>query len=220
MLFDDIQKNECYENRLLNKYRNSNIISFRLSILYLIALVYYILSEMNFEKERTNMEQQERQKSLLTIIDTLRDYGQRLTEGLSSEDLNWTPKETKGKSILEIFRHILEGELYWLDFIGHKTPKTLDQLPSLDSTELLDLYLSLQSFLKKLVKQSMDTDLVPKDPKEGATLAWVIWHTSFHTIHHLAQVGYLRYANENPPDSEAVNTSWDNTMDSLINLGM
>ncbi len=85
--------------------------------------------------------------------------------------------------------------------------------------ELTDLYLSLQSLLKKLVNQSADGDLIPKDPTEGATLAWVIWHTTFHTIHHLAQIGYLRYAIDQPPESEAVNTSWDNTMDSLISLG-
>ena len=161
------------------------------------------------------MDQQTKQERLLKAIDTLRDYGQRLTDGLSDEMLNWTPKESKGKPIVEIFRHILEGEIYWLDFIGHKAPKTLDQL-----AELLELYLALQEFLKKLVQQSNDTDLIPKDPKDGATLAWVIWHTSFHTIHHLAQVGYLRYANDNPPDSEAVNTSWDNTMDSLISFGI
>ncbi|MHA1977753.1 MAG: DinB family protein [Candidatus Hodarchaeales archaeon] len=166
------------------------------------------------------MIQQTKQRRLLKAIDTLRDYGQRLTDELSNEMLNWTPEESKGKLILEIFRHILEGEIYWLDFIGHKAPVTLDKLPSLNSTELLELYLSLQSLLKNLVEQSKDADLIPNNPKDGATLAWVIWHTSFHTIHHLAQVGYLRYANENPPDSDAVNTSWDNTMDSLISLGM
>jgi len=183
-------------------------------------LIYKLHNELKFEYERDNMEQQTKQERLLKAIDTLRDYGQRLTDGLSDEMLNWIPKETKGKPILEIFRHILEGEIYWLDFIGHKAPKTLEQLASLTSSELLELYLSLQSFLKNLVKKSKDTDLIPKDPKDGATLAWVIWHTSFHTIHHLAQVGYLRYANDNPPDSDAVNTSWDNTMDSLISLGM
>ncbi len=166
------------------------------------------------------MKQQTKQRNLLETIDTLRDYGQRLTDGLSNEMINWTPKDSKGKPILEIFRHILEGEIYWLGHIGHQAPKTLEQLSSLSSSELMDLYVNLQKFLKDLVKKAGDSDLVPREPKDGATLAWVIWHTSFHTIHHLAQIGYLRYANDNPPDSEAVNTSWDNTMDSLISLGM
>ena len=165
------------------------------------------------------MQENINQKRLIQVVDTLRDYGLRLVEGLSEEDLKWIPNESKGKPIVEIFRHIVEGELYWLDFIKQKTPQSLDKLPSLEFKELLDLYLSLQVLLKKLVDQSKDADLIPKDPKEGATLAWVIWHTTFHTIHHLAQVGYLRYAAEHPPDSDAVNTSWDNTMDSLISLG-
>jgi len=164
------------------------------------------------------MNEQENKARLIKAIDTLRDYGLRIIEGLSEEELNWTPKETTGKSIASIFRHIIEGEVYWLNFIKHKTPQGLDKLPSLSFSELADLYLSQQQLLKKLVNQSTNADLVPKDPKEGATLAWVIWHTSFHTIHHLAQIGYLRYAIERPPESEAVNTSWDNTMDSLISL--
>ena len=165
------------------------------------------------------MNEQANKTRLIKAIDTLRDYGLRIIEGLSEEELNWVPKETKGRSIASIFRHIVEGEIYWLDFIGHKAPQDLDKLSSLTFTELKDLYLSLQLLLKKLVNQSTNVDLIPKDPKEGATLAWVIWHTSFHTIHHLAQIGYLRHATEHPPDSDAVNTSWDNTMDSLISLG-
>ena len=165
------------------------------------------------------MNEQANKKRLINAIDTLRDYGLRIIEGLSVEELNWVPKETKGRSMESVFRHIVEGELYWLDFIGHKTPQGLDKLPSLSFNELLDLYHSLHALLKELVTKSTNADLIPKDPKEGATLAWVIWHTSFHTIHHLAQIGYLRYAIERPPESEAVNTSWDNTMDSLISLG-
>ena len=164
------------------------------------------------------MIEQANQTNLIRAIDTLRDYGLRIIEGLSPEELNWVPKETKGRSIVSIFRHIVEGEIYWMDFIGHKAPQDLDKLSSLTFTELKNLYLSLQLLLEKLVSQSTDADLIPKDPKEGATLSWVIWHTSFHTIHHLAQIGYLRYAIENPPDSKAVNTSWDNTMDSLISF--
>ena len=164
------------------------------------------------------MNEQANKKRLIKAIDTLRDYGLRIIEGLAEEELNWMPKETKGRSMVSIFRHIVEGEVYWLDYIDHKTPQGLDKLPSLSFTELKDLYLSHQSLLKELVNKSTNADLIPKDPKEGATLAWVIWHTSFHTIHHLAQIGYLRYAIESPPESEAVNTSWDNTMDSLISL--
>jgi uncharacterized damage-inducible protein DinB len=166
------------------------------------------------------MGQQTKQQNLLRAVDTLRDYGQRLTDDLSDEMFNWIPKDSNGKPILEIFRHILEGEIFWLGHIGHQAPKTLEQLSSLSSSELLDLYQKMQQFLKTLVNKAEDSDLIPQEPKDGATLAWVIWHTSFHTIHHLAQIGYLRYANDEPPDSETVNTSWDNTMDSLISLGM
>ena len=165
------------------------------------------------------MTEQTKKNNLVKVIETLREYGLRIIEGLSEEEQQWVPKETTGKPILEIFRHIAEGEIYWLSQIGHKAPKGLDELSSLKFTEIKDLYLSLQVLLKKLVKEAKDEDLIPKESKEGGTLAWVIWHTSFHTIHHLAQVGYLRYAKGNPPDSEAVNTTWDNTMDSLISLG-
>lgn len=163
------------------------------------------------------MVTQTAQSNLVKVIDNLRNYGQRLLEGLSTEELLWVPKETKGRSISSIFRHIIEGEIHWLNHIGHKAPKDLEKLTSF--AELMDLYLSLQSLLTKLVNQSTDADLVPKTPKEGATLAFVLWHTSFHAIHHFAQIGYLRYAIENPPESKAVNTSWDYTMDSLISLG-
>lgn len=77
------------------------------------------------------MNQHTNQTRLIKVIDTLRDYGHRIIEGLSQEELNWIPSETKGRSITSIFRHIVEGEIYWLDFIGHKPPQTVDQLPSL-----------------------------------------------------------------------------------------
>lgn len=163
------------------------------------------------------MVKQTTRLNLINAINNLRNYGQRLLEGLSTEELLWVPKESKGRSITSIFRHIIEGEIHWLDHIGHTVPEDLDKLTSF--TELMDLYLSLQSLLTKLVNQSTDTDLVPKTPEEGATLAFVLWHTSFHAIHHFAQIGYLRHAIDNPPESKAVNTSWDYTMDSLISLG-
>ena len=114
------------------------------------------------------MTEQETKLRLEKIVDTLRDYGLRLIDGLTPEDVDWTLKDTKGKSIKEIFRHIVEGELYWLNFIGKDTPQSLEELPTLEYRELLDLYLELQKLLKKLIKGSSSSDLIPKDPKEGA----------------------------------------------------
>ncbi len=43
------------------------------------------------------MNQHTNQTRLIKVIDTLRDYGHRIIEGLSQEELNWIPSETKGR---------------------------------------------------------------------------------------------------------------------------
>ncbi|MHA1947603.1 MAG: hypothetical protein ACW97W_15980 [Candidatus Hodarchaeales archaeon] len=39
------------------------------------------------------MQENINQTRLIQVVDTLRDYGLRLVEGLSEEDLNWIPNE-------------------------------------------------------------------------------------------------------------------------------
>jgi uncharacterized damage-inducible protein DinB len=155
---------------------------------------------------------------LKILVENVRAYGMRMLEGLSPTELVWYPEGTRGRTIGSYLRHIINAELYWLKQLGYQdSPDYLQKECSFD--ELLKNYRYLSSFICDLIEIASEGDLIPQATQEERTLAWMVWRTSLHAVHHLAQVAYIRYALENPPDAASVNTSWGKTMDALIFLG-
>lgn len=155
---------------------------------------------------------------LKMLVENIRAYGMRMQEGLAPTELVWYPEGTRGRTISSYLRHIINAELYWLKQLGYKeSPDYLQKESSND--ELMKNYRNLSSFICNLIENASEEDLIPQATREKRTLAWMVWRTSLHAIHHFAQVAYIRYALENPPDAESVNASWGKTMDTLIFLG-
>lgn len=155
-------------------------------------------------------------KQLRELIANLRAYGLRLTDGLSRDEFVWRPKGTKGRSIQSIMRHIVNSELFWLHTLN--LLKEEPNYPPRDTSleELKQKYLETEETLKMFIDRADPTDLVPNIEPESRTLAWAIWRTSLHAVHHLAQISYIRNALEKPPDAVSVDTSWGKVIDLII----
>ena len=56
--------------------------------------------------------------------------------------------------------------------------------------------------------------------KRKGTLAWIIYRTSMHAVHHFGQIAYIRFSLENPPADKIDGHSnpWGYVMDKLIFL--
>jgi uncharacterized damage-inducible protein DinB len=162
------------------------------------------------------MDETDAKEQLKGLIANLRAYCLRLTDGLSRDEFVWRPKGTRGRSIQSIFRHVVNTELFWLNNLNYleQEPEYLPRESSLD--ELRKMYLEIQKTLNHLVDGATSTDLIPNIEPESRTLAWAIWRTSLHAVHHLAQISYLRNALEKPPDAASVDTSWGKVIDLII----
>jgi uncharacterized damage-inducible protein DinB len=161
-------------------------------------------------------QNRERLKELVT---TLRTYGRKMLNGLTSSESSWVPEGTKGRSIKSYLRHIVNAELYWLNHLGYDTPDYLSREMSFN--EILENYNQCELLIKNYLDQATVEELKPRTPSDsgGATIAWAVWRTSLHSIHHFAQIAYLRYTLENPPDPKSVDAQWGEIMDKIIFLG-
>ena len=87
-----------------------------------------------------------------------------------------------------------------------------------------------ESKILKLIEEADDEDLNLRRPewdgegyqnlKRRGTLAWKIYRTSMHAIHHFGQIAYIRFSLENPPTNQIDGKSdpWGYIMDKLIFL--
>jgi len=168
-----------------------------------------------------------KKENLKTVIRTLRTYGNRMMENLSSEDLFWIPEKTNARTIHSYFRHIINAEIFWLKMLDEEIFNYIDK--SVLINEMTDIYNRLGQYLIDLVDNCSDSELliqtpifVKKEIAEKGTLAWLIERTSLHALHHFAQIAYIRYARNNPPASEPLPSasekfvSWGDAMDTLI----
>lgn len=166
-------------------------------------------------------------KDLKNVIVTLRKYGNKIMENLSSEDLFWVPEGTNARTIYSYFRHIINAEIYWLKMLDDESFQYLEKTMSI--IDMIHIYNQLGQYLIDSLDNCSDSELLIKTPKfeqnkiaEKGTLAWLIERTSLHAIHHFAQISYIRYARNNPPASEPLPSapenfvSWGDTMDTLI----
>ncbi|MFX0173914.1 MAG: DinB family protein [Candidatus Hodarchaeota archaeon] len=155
---------------------------------------------------------------LIELVNHIRAYGMRMLEGLSANEMAWFPEGTRGRTISSYLRHIINAELYWLKQLGYQ--EIPDYLPKESSNdELMKNYRSLSTFICDLIGNASEEDLIPHISPEKRTLAWMVWRTSLHAIHHFAQVAYIRYTIENPPNAKSIDSSWGDTIDILVFLG-
>jgi len=160
--------------------------------------------------------------ALISLVRLLRTYGHRLLTNLKEEEIRWVPPQTQGRSIYSYFRHVVNAEIYWLKEFGFAPPDYLGKTSSFD--DLLQMYDTLADFLIQTIQELAEAqlELITPELKDGVvtrywTVGWVIWRTSLHSVHHLAQIAYLRFTQGNPP-REDPETSWSKIMDQIIML--
>ena len=161
-------------------------------------------------------------KVLSSLVALLRTYGHRLLAELKDEEIYWIPTQTKGRSIYSYFLHLVNAEYYWLKEFGFSTPDYLGKDTPFD--KLLQSYDDLEKNLIQTIQKIPEDQLEIITPiKDGekltryGTFGWMIWRTSFHAIHHFAQIASIRYSQGNPPPEDP-NTSWSEIIDQVIML--
>lgn len=157
-----------------------------------------------------------KQNKLKDLVTILRVYGNKLLDRLDPSETSWIPQGTKGRSIKSYLRHIVNAELFWLNHLGYETPDYLSR--EMPFSEILKSYNYCELLIKEFLDQATNKDMIPRTPNDnnGATIAWAVWRTSLHSIHHFAQIAYIRYTLGNPPDPESVNAQWGDVMDKII----
>jgi len=165
-------------------------------------------------------------KELKEIVKIVRIYGNRMLDGLDEDQTKWIPENTKGRSIESYLRHLLNSEAYWYKMIKDEAFEYFSKTASFD--DLVKSYKNYESKILELIENADDDDLTLRIPewegenyqnlKKRGTLAWKIYRTSMHAVHHFAQIAYIRFSLENPPAEKIDGHSdpWGYTMDKLV----
>ena len=94
--------------------------------------------------------------------------------------------------------------------------------------DLVNSFKKHESKIYELIDNADDEDLELRIPeREGensqkfrrkGTLAWMIYRTSMHAVHHFGQIAYIRFSLENPPADKIDGhpDHWGYIMDQLI----
>ncbi|MHA2225406.1 MAG: DinB family protein [Candidatus Hodarchaeales archaeon] len=167
------------------------------------------------------MENNSYQGRLVAIINIIREYGHRILEGLTKEELLWRPEGTKARTIQSYFRHIINAEIYWLKKLDDE--KFFFMQKDTSFNDLLSVYGQIEHYLIQLIEKISEDDLVPKKPvfkgkeqQQKGNLTWMVERTSLHAIHHFGQISHIRYCLENPPPDSP--PTWGQVIDSLVFL--
>ena len=170
-------------------------------------------------------------KSLKSLIETIRMYGNRLLEGLTEAQIKWIPENTKGRSINSYLKHLLNSETYWYNLMGDDSFKYFGK--NVTFKELVENFQRYSEMIINLIEKAGSEDLIIKKPIfkdntyqkliQKGTIAWVVWRTSMHAVHHFGQCAYIRYALGNPPSKklpgfEDQSNPWGYVMDRIVLL--
>jgi hypothetical protein len=176
------------------------------------------------------MTKEDFKNQLLEIYTTFHGYCNNLLSDKVEPDVyNWTPPETKGRSILSYFRHIVNTEIYWLYALQKHNIQFATKDTSID--EMLQIYRNMEEVYSKMIKEASEKDLEIKETKittkketnaiivnQSGTLAWTVLRISLHAFGHLSQVTYILYSlGVRGKEDEKYN--WWNMTESIINLG-
>lgn len=167
-------------------------------------------------------------KELIEVVKTIRLYGNRMLEGLNENEVIWIPENTKGRSIESYLRHLLNSEVYWYTTIKDGSFEPFSRKIGFD--DLSDSFKKHESKILELIDAADDEALELRIPefkgdnfqnlRRKGTLAWIIYRTTMHAVHHFGQIAYIRFSLENPP-AEKINghsDPWGYVMDQLIFL--
>ena len=167
-------------------------------------------------------------KELTEVVKTIRLYGNRMLEGLKEKEITWTPENTKGRSIESYLRHLLNSEVYWYKMIKDESFEYFSKNITFD--DLTNGFKKHEPKILELIDNADEEDLALRIPEwEGenyqklglrGTLAWKIYRTSMHAVHHFGQIAYIRFSLENPPANKIDGNSdpWGYIMDKLVFL--
>ena len=96
--------------------------------------------------------------------------------------------------------------------------------------DLINGFKTHESKILELIDITEEMDLILRIPERNGensqnftrkgTLAWMIYRTSMHAIHHFGQIAYIRFSLENPPTDKIDGHSdpWGYIMDKVIFL--
>ena len=167
-------------------------------------------------------------KELTEVVKIIRLYGNRMLEGLKEGEVTWIPDNTKGRSIESYLRHLLNAESYWYNMIKDDSYEIFSKGIGFD--DLVNSFKKHESTILALIENAEDDDFNLRIPEwEGenyqnlrrrGTLAWNIYRTSMHAVHHFGQIAYIRFSLENPPTEKIDGhpDPWGYIMDQLIFL--
>jgi hypothetical protein len=151
-----------------------------------------------------------------------------MLEGLKEKEITWIPENTKGRSIESYLRHLLNSEVYWYAMIKDGSFEYFSRKIGFD--DLVNSFKKHESKIYELIDNADDEDLeliIPEGEGKNSqefrrkgTLAWMIYRTSMHAVHHFGQIAYIRFSLENPP-ADTIDEHpdpWGYIMDQLIFL--
>ena len=119
-------------------------------------------------------------------------------EHITAEQLAWRPAP-ESRGIGEIMRHVVRVDIWFLNRLGYEPRASDTKKPSVE--DLISMLESSHSQIGEILDACKDDkDLLRKssapDAREDEDLGGVIRHISQHYLYHLAQMIYLRRAQD------------------------
>lgn len=166
---------------------------------------------------------------LVDIYSNVHQYVYHTLSDVKPESYNWTPPNTKARSIASYFRHLVNAEIYWLQAIQTNAIPYITKNDSFD--DMINKYKSIEQIYNQLLQEAQDKDLEIietkyKDDNSGnsteivqrGTLAWTVLRISIHALGHMSQITYILYA-LGVRGKEDPEYNWWNMTEKLIALG-
>ena len=168
-------------------------------------------------------------EKLVEIYSIVHQYSYNLLSDLKPDVYSWTPLNTKGRSIVSYFRHLVNSEIYWLYAIKkHDIPYIMK-----DSTfeDMINKYKEMEKLYVGLLHEANNNDLKILETKyldknnginmeivQQGTLAWTVLRISLHALGHISQMTYILYA-LGVRGKEHPDYNWWNLTEKIISLG-
>lgn len=161
------------------------------------------------------MSLQRNRQMLIDIHKACREPLFLVLHKLSHEQLYWKPAP-ESRSIGEILRHLVRVDMWFLARLGHE-PTVRDKKDA-KTDEIIQMlhtaYEQIDGILNACTNEDeLSKKIEAKDNIRYNSLASVVMHVSQHYTYHLAQVVYLRRAQDR--NWEAPLRGWENATDCI-----
>lgn len=166
---------------------------------------------------------------LFDIYGSIHQYVYHTLAHLDAESYNWTPANTKARSISSYFRHVVNAEIYWLQAIEKNTIPYIAKQDSFN--DMIEKYKLMEETYKNLLNKASEKDLEIRETKyiqhkdtenleiiQTGTLAWTILRISLHALGHISQITYILYS-LGVRGEENAEFNWWNVTEKIIALG-